>query len=58
MVAVLEPPRSRVPPAPPVMVAMAAWFWLVATSVSVSVRVPVPTLMVGLVGAVAVRAEL
>ena len=53
MVAVLEPPRSSVPPAPPVIVAMAEGFWLVATRVSVSVRVPVPTLTVAPTGATA-----
>ena len=48
--AVGEPPSSRVPPAPPVMLAMAEGFWLLAISGSVSVKVPVPTLTVGLTG--------
>ena len=58
MAAVVEPPRSSVPPVEPVMVAIAEGFWLLATSESVSVSVPVPTLTVGLVGAVVSNAEL
>ena len=46
-----KPPRSRVPPAPPVMVAIADGLRLLAMSGSVRVKVPVPTLTVGLTGA-------
>ena len=53
MVAVEEPPRSRVAPVPPLMVAIVEGFWLVAMRLSLRVSVPVPRATTGPVGAVA-----
>lgn len=51
MVAVEEPPRSRMALVPPLMVAIVEGFWLVAMRLSLRVSVPVPRATTGPIGA-------